>query len=106
MQKVHKVKESILSTTTTAPPKIDDENLAKVVQEYSDNIHPVSPMEFEQISDLMDCFTAEIIIKAIGQAVDAGKRSLGYIKGILRSWQENGICWWQPGRAFRERNTE
>ena len=89
-----KVKESKLSTTTTAREEdMVDKDLAKIIQAYSDNIHPVTPMEFEDISSWMEDygFSSELIIKAIGRAVDAGKRSKGYVKGILRSWKENGL---------------
>jgi DnaD/phage-associated family protein len=91
-----KVKESNISTTTTARTCEDDmvdKELAKIIQAYSDNIHPVTPMEFEDISSWMEDygFSSELIIKAIGRAVDAGKRSKGYVKGILRSWKENGL---------------
>ena len=92
-----KVKESIYSTTTTPPiipPEEEqepmDEELAKVVQAFSDNIHPITPMEFESLQEEMQTFSADRIIEAIARAVDRGKRSMGYVRGILKSWQEDG----------------
>ena len=98
-----KVKESNISTTTTTPlyspieekePMMDKE-LARVVEKFSDNIHPITPMEFEALQEELETFSPDRVIEAIARAVDRGKRSMGYIRGILKSWQEEGYD--EPG---------
>jgi len=97
-----KVKESNISTTTTPlyspieekEPMMDEE-LARVVKEFSDNIHPITPMEFEALQEELETFSPDRVIEAIARAVDRGKRSMGYIRGILKSWQEEGYD--EPG---------
>lgn len=97
-----KVKESTISTTTTTttgtesgpdknPAPNTDGAFAQVVQEYSNNIHPITPMEAEIIEDFLKEFTPEVIIKAIKRAIKRNGRSIGYVEGILKSWKANGI---------------
>lgn len=107
-----KVKESNISTTTTTPlyspieeqePMMDEE-LSRVVQAFSDNIHPITPMEFETLQEAMRVFSAERVIEAIARAVDRGKRSMGYVRGILKSWQEEGYD--NPGEVGNGKEPE
>ena len=107
-----KVKESNISTTTTTPlyspieeqePMMDEE-LARVVQKFSDNIHPITPMEFESLQEVMEVFSADRVIEAISRAVDRNKRSMGYVRGILKSWQEEGYD--NPGEVGNGKEPE
>lgn len=106
-----KVKESNISTTTTPlyPPVEEnepmmDEELARVVQKFSDNIHPITPMEFESLQEALEVFSADRVIEAIARAVDRGKRSMGYVRGILKSWQEEGYD--NPGEVGNGKEPE
>jgi DnaD/phage-associated family protein len=86
-------KVKYISTTTTTPlypPCGTDAEFGKVISAYSDNIHPVTPMEAEILGGFLDIFSSDVILRAIMRAVKRGKRSIGYVEGILRSWQENG----------------
>ena len=107
-----KVKESNISTTTTTPlyPPVEenepmmDEELGRVVQKFSDNIHPITPMEFESLQEALEVFSADRVIEAIARAVDRGKRSMGYVRGILKSWQEEGYD--NPGEVGNGKEPE
>lgn len=46
-------------------------------------------MKFETL-EVMQVFSADRVIGAIARAVDRGKRSMDYVRGILKSWQEEG----------------
>lgn len=88
-----KVKESIYISSSTSKKQLDlsDPDLGEVITAYSDNIHPITPIEAEQLADLMNDCSKEFMLEAIKRAVVRGKRSLGYIKSILDDWQVNGM---------------
>lgn len=76
-------------SSTTAPPQ--DENFRQVVEIYEKSIRPVpSPADLERLSDCLDHYGKDALLKAIDRADYRGRRSMGYIEGILRSWEQNG----------------
>lgn len=77
------------TTATTAPPQ--DENFRQVVEAYEKSIRPVpSPADLERLSDCLDHYGKDALLKAIDRADYRGRRSMGYIEGILKSWEQNG----------------
>lgn len=76
-------------SSTTAPPQ--DENFRQVVEAYEKSIRPVpSPADLERLSDCLDHYGKDALLKAIDRADYRGRRSMGYIEGILKSWEQNG----------------
>ena len=76
-------------SSTTAPPQ--DENFRHVVEVYEKSIRPVpSPADLERLSDCLDHYGKDALLKAIDRADYRGRRSMGYIEGILKSWEQNG----------------
>ncbi|RGS72031.1 DnaD domain protein [Mitsuokella sp. AF21-1AC] len=76
-------------SSTTAPPQ--DDNFRQVVEVYEKSIRPVpSPADLERLSDCLEHYGKEALFKAIDRADYRGRRSMGYIEGILRSWEQNG----------------
>ena len=76
-------------SSTTAPPQ--DENFRQVVEVYEKSIRPVpSPADLERLSDCLDHYGKNALLKAIDRADYRGRRSMGYIEGILKSWEQNG----------------
>lgn len=76
-------------SSTTAPPQ--DENFCQVVEAYEKSIRPVpSPADLERLSDCLDHYGKDALLKAIDRADYRGRRSMGYIEGILKSWEQNG----------------
>ena len=76
-------------SSTTAPPQ--DENFHQVVEVYEKSIRPVpSPADLERLSDCLDHYGKDALLKAIDRADYRGRRSMGYIEGILQSWEQNG----------------
>ena len=58
---------------------------------YEDNIHPIfSGYELEALTDDVEQYGADTVIKAIQRAVKRGVRNLGYVEGILKRWEANG----------------
>lgn len=68
-----------------------DEDFKKIVQAFDQNIHPITPMEGEKLSNWMKDVQADVIIAAIEEAVTYNKRSYGYINAILRNWHNSNI---------------
>lgn len=78
-----------ISSTTTASPQ--DENFRQVVEVYEKSIRPIpSPADLERIADCLDHYGKDALLKAIDRADYRAHRSMGYIEGILRSWEQNG----------------
>ena len=76
-------------SSTTAPPQ--DESFHQVVEAYEKSIRPVpSPADLERISDCLDHYGKDALLKAIDRADYRGRRSMGYIEGILKSWEQSG----------------
>lgn len=76
-------------SSTTVPPQ--EENFRQVVEVYEKSIRPVpSPADLERLSDCLDHYGKDALLKAIDRADYRGRRSMGYIEGILRSWEQNG----------------
>lgn len=76
-------------SSTIAPPQ--DENFCQVVEAYEKSIRPVpSPADLERLSDCLDHYGKDALLKAIDRADYRGRRSMGYIEGILKSWEQNG----------------
>lgn len=75
-------------SSTTAP---QDETFRQVVEVYEKSIRPVpSPADLERLSDCLDHYGKDALLKAIDRADYRGRRSMGYIEGILKSWEQNG----------------
>lgn len=76
-------------SSTTVPPQ--DEIFRQVVEVYEKSIRPVpSPADLERLSDCLDHYGKDALLKAIDRADYRGRRSMGYIEGILKSWEQNG----------------
>ncbi|WP_418772738.1 DnaD domain-containing protein [Mitsuokella jalaludinii] len=62
-----------------------------MVEVYEKSIRPVpSPADLERLSDCLDHYGKDALLKAIDRADYRGRRSMGYIEGILKSWEQNG----------------
>ena len=78
--------------TTSASAKAQDEDFAIIVNTFSNNIHPITPIESEKLKSwLAEGMESEVIVEAIGEAVRYNNRTLRYIEAILNSWFGLGI---------------
>jgi DnaD/phage-associated family protein len=58
---------------------------------FENKIHPIASMtQSQRIEDLIIAHGEKNVIDAIETAAENGKRSLGYVEGILRNWRDNG----------------
>lgn len=51
----------------------------------------MSPYVLEILNDYKNEMTSELIIYALKKSVEADKRTIQYIKGILNNWSKKGI---------------
>ncbi|WP_308548145.1 DnaD domain protein [uncultured Selenomonas sp.] len=85
---INSINSKHISSTTASP---QDENFRQVVEVYEKSIRPVpSPADLERLSDCLDHYGKDALLKAIDRADYRGRRSMGYIEGILKSWEQNG----------------
>ena len=62
-----------------------------VVKVFQNNIHPITPIEYDKLVDWTNEFSCEVIIMAIEEAVNYNARTMNYINKILNSWLLKGV---------------
>lgn len=67
------------------------DGLQKAIDFYNNNIGLITPYGFEILSDYVKEMQIDLIILAMKKAVEANKRTIQYIKGILNNWSKKGI---------------
>jgi DnaD/phage-associated family protein len=82
------------NTETTTEITTDDleeaDPLPSVFRAYESEIGPLTPMNSEELQDLVEEHTAQWVIAAIKESSIRNKRSLGYCKAILKRWKVDG----------------
>ncbi|MGO5325874.1 phage replisome organizer N-terminal domain-containing protein [Collinsella sp. LCP19S3_G10] len=60
---------------------------------YQQRIGPLDGFQFQQLTEYvtLDGMDVDVVIRAITEAADNGKRNFKYILAILRNWKQNGI---------------
>ncbi|MGN8689891.1 phage replisome organizer N-terminal domain-containing protein [Atopobiaceae bacterium HCP3S3_F7] len=60
---------------------------------YQQRIGPLDGFQFQQLTEYvtLDGMDVDVVIRAITEAADNGKRNFKYIMAILRNWKQNGI---------------
>jgi predicted phage replisome organizer len=60
---------------------------------YQQRIGPLDGFQFQQLSEYvtLDGMEVDVVIRAITEAADNGKRNFKYILAILLNWKQNGI---------------
>ena len=66
---------------------------ANVFNYYQQRIGPLDGFQYEQLKEYitLDGMEIDVVIRAITEAADNGKRNFKYILAILRNWKQNGI---------------
>lgn len=82
-------KEKEIITTVVDDSCVDD--LQKIVDFYNNNVGAIAPFGYEVLSSYAKEMSVDLVILAMKKAVEANKRSIQYIKGILNNWNKKGI---------------
>lgn len=67
------------------------DGLQKVIDFYNNNIGMITPHGLEVLADYAKEMNEELVVFAMEKAVEADKRTIQYIKGILNNWSKKGI---------------
>ncbi len=67
------------------------DGLQSIVDFYENNIGLLSPYGLEIIKSYLEKMPADVVIYAIQISIEANKKTIQYIKGILNNWEKAGI---------------
>jgi DnaD/phage-associated family protein len=77
----------------------NEQQFKNLISVFSNNIHMITPFEFESLKNWSEDIEPEAIEIAVNQAVKNGVRTLKYIEGILKKWQGAGVKTKQDAEA-------
>lgn len=86
---VKNIKNDDNITTTVGDSCVD--GLQEIIEFYNNNIDLIAPYGVEILSDYLKEMPVDLIILAMQKAVEADKRTIQYVKGILNNWSKKGI---------------
>ena len=71
----------------------DKKSLVTISEIYQSKIGVIDGGQFQQLTEYvtLDEMELDVVIRAITEAADNGKRNFKYILAILRNWKQNGI---------------
>ena len=75
--------------TTVGDSCVD--GLQRIIDFYQENIGLITPYAIDVFTDYAKEIDKELIILAMKKSVEANKRTIQYIKGILNNWCKQGI---------------
>jgi len=67
------------------------DDIQEIINFYNINIGEITSFGVEVLTDYVEKLNKDLIILAMKKAVEADKRNLQYIKGILNKWHEKGL---------------
>ena len=70
---------------------VDYEGLNDIVRIFEENLHAISPLEYEKLLDFSKYVSYEVIALAIEEAVNYNAKTMKYISQVLSSWISSGI---------------
>lgn len=68
-----------------------DEDVKKAINLYEQNIGVPSPIAIDVLRDIISSHSADLLELAISEAVKANAKSINYIEGIFRNWDNAGV---------------
>ena len=66
-------------------------NINNAIKLYEENIGVLSPVAVDELKDILETHTSELLELAIAEAVKANARNIKYIRGVLRNWDNAGV---------------
>ncbi len=76
-------------TTTVSDSCVD--GLQTILEFYNNNIGLITPYGVQLLDTYIQEMPSDLIIFAMQKAVEANKRTIQYIRGILNNWSKKGI---------------
>lgn len=88
---IYKLKQKEIVVVVEREGADYDQGLKKIVDVFSNNVHPITTLEYQKMQSWLNDIEADAIIFAIEEAVLQSKRTMSYIEGILKSYVGAGI---------------
>lgn len=88
-----RTKESLPTTSTTAPAVEPVNGFAKALQTFEANLCRLSPLQMDNLGKWFDDFNGsyEIIEEAIKIAADRNKKNYGFVEYLFKEWADNKL---------------
>lgn len=83
-----------VNANANANTNVDDscvDGLQEIIAFYENNITAITPFSAEILTDFLEEMGKDLVILSMQKAVEANKRNIQYIKGILNNWSKKGI---------------
>lgn len=94
----HRIGEDSIGKDRIGKDRIDEDredtpSLVIISEIYQSKIGVIDGDQFQQLTEYvtLDDMELDVVIRAITEAADNGKRNFKYILAILRNWKQNGI---------------
>lgn len=69
----------------------EKETNIEILNFIENNIRTITSYEYEFINDSIASYGKDIVLYAYQKAFEADKKSIDYVKGILRNWKKNNL---------------
>lgn len=69
----------------------EDNNLSLISKIYQENVGPIYPASTEWIIEVSEKFEVDLFKRAVEICIDKSNVTQGYLKGILKKWDAQGI---------------
>lgn len=87
-----KSKSNQNKNTSDVIVNVNNININNILEFIENNFNrTISSYEYQQIIELVESYSNEIVLYAFQKTLDAGKTSLNYTKGILKHWKEDNL---------------
>ena len=83
--------EPVCEETEVEEEVIEEETGSRVFSFYEQHFGSLSPFAVEELSAWMEDLSEELVLKALQIAFENNKRTIAYVKGILRGWHGKGF---------------
>jgi len=90
-----------LQSTSNAAAKNKTSDMTDVVQVFNNNIHPITPIEYEKLTDWSQDISCAAIVLAIKEAVHHNARTMSYINSVLNNWLNLGLTTGEAVLAYQ-----
>ncbi len=95
------VSENVIKDKNNSSPA-DYEGLKNIIRIFEENVHAITPFEYEKILDFTEHVSSEVIIMAIEEAVNYNAKTMQYITKILDNWISSGIKTAQEVKVYQK----
>ncbi|WP_251900999.1 phage replisome organizer N-terminal domain-containing protein [Lactococcus lactis] len=83
--------ESEIESEIESDDDVGKNSLQSLSDFFSNNFHPISQRELEQLREFVNDSSYEMVLLALEVAVDNNARTIKYVRSIIVNWENNNI---------------